>query len=329
MRWAKKAGYWWDDWFILISILFVLVIDVLELYAVSYDPGGAEAAFSNGEIPYTPADVLYNKIEWAISVPYFTLTSTTKLSILFLFLRVFAVNRTLKHHVVAWIVIVTGFWVGSTVANILNCVPLKWAWLNSKADARYCFNFNLFWLASGIAEAVIDFAILVLPVPVIYRLRLDWSKKLAIVGVFCVGLFSVASGVAKIYLSYIPNSREISFNRTQLWTAVHICTGIICANVPVLWPLVVQLRDWSPSRLFRSTTLFSRIQLSWKSTGAGGSPWSSRKMDDSHTNIAYDEVDDTLEAGRSSDKPWELPMMKFDTHRASVATLERYLGKWS
>src|SRR5260370_1415511 len=81
-------------------------------------------------------------------------------SFLFLYNRLLSVNESFRRQVITLIVIVTVFWIGTVIADLLNCIPLKWTWLNSLDDPRYCFNYNNFWLASGIVEAVIDVVIL-------------------------------------------------------------------------------------------------------------------------------------------------------------------------
>lgn len=171
---------------------YVLTHVSLSCAASTVNPNGDIAASSNGKIEYTPADELYTKISFASTVLYFTLTSTTKLSILFLYNRLFSVNLSFRYRVIALIIVVLGFWIGTVVADLLNCIPLKWTWLNSLDDPRYCFNYNYFWLASGVVEALIDVAILLLPIPVITHLRLNKGKKYGIAGVFLVGILSVA-----------------------------------------------------------------------------------------------------------------------------------------
>ncbi|KAI1419669.1 hypothetical protein F5Y12DRAFT_776773 [Xylaria sp. FL1777] len=269
VRHYRRSGFSWDDWFILVSILSVIATDAVDLYATSINPNGAAAASSNGKIEYTPADELYTKISFTSTVLYFTLTSTTKLSILFLYNRLFSVNKVFRRQVIALIIIVTGFWISTVIADLLNCIPLEWTWLNSLDDPRYCFNYNYFWLASGIVEAVIDVVILSLPVPVVSTLRLKGSKKYGIIGVFLVGFFVVISGIVKVILSYVPNSREPSFNQTEVWTTVHSCTGIICACMPVCWPLIASLGKLSP----RVWPIRTFSQRKWCSFGS----WGSRK----------------------------------------------------
>lgn len=267
VRYSRRSGYSWDDWLILFSLLTVVTIDAVELYASTVNPNGDIAASSNGKIEYTPADELYTKISFASTVLYFTLTSTTKLSILFLYNRLFSVNLSFRYRVIALIIVVLGFWIGTVVADLLNCIPLKWTWLNSLDDPRYCFNYNYFWLASGVVEALIDVAILLLPIPVITHLRLNKGKKYGIAGVFLVGIFVIVSGIVKVVLSYAPNSREPSFGQTQVWTTVHACTGIICACLPVCWPLINMVRKLRPRTWFSGVVSIK----SWR----GASSWSS------------------------------------------------------
>jgi len=51
----------------------------------------------------------------------------------------------------------------------------------------------------------------------------------------------IITGLVKVVLSYAPNSREPSFNRTAIWTTVHCGIGMVCACLPVFWPLVVRI----------------------------------------------------------------------------------------
>ncbi|KAI5918014.1 hypothetical protein F4810DRAFT_693973 [Camillea tinctor] len=265
-RHYKKAGFGWDDWTILVGLLATITTDVVVLCASSIDPTGAEAASDPTRI-YTPADVLYTKLDFICTVLYFTVTSTTKMSILFMYNRLFSVDISLHRQVIALAIAVTCFWIGCTVADLLNCIPLEWTWVNSQDDPRYCFNYNIFWLASGIVEAFIDVLIIALPIRAVSRLRLNRSKKIAVTAVFLLGVFVIISGVVKVILSYVPGSREPSFGRTEVWTTVHCCTGIICACLPVCWPLFVRLTNFS----FRTWPSVSSLRKHWYSF----SGWSS------------------------------------------------------
>lgn len=136
---------------------------------------------------YTPEDIFYLKLAFVTSVLYFTISGATKLGILFMYHRIFAVSRAF--HYLTFIAggLVVGWWVGCTVATLTNCIPLEWSWINSLADPRYCFNYNIFWMASGACEIFLDVLILSLPIMVVVRMRLSLQQKLTVSGIFLLG----------------------------------------------------------------------------------------------------------------------------------------------
>lgn len=67
-------------------------------------------------------------------------------------------------------------------------MPLEYTWINSLDDPRYCFNYNIFWMASGVVEAVVDVLIIAMPVRVIFGLQLNLTKKIALAAVFFLGV---------------------------------------------------------------------------------------------------------------------------------------------
>lgn len=102
--------------------------------------------------------------------------------------RLFSVSAVFRLQIIILAAIVMSFWIGCTLADLLNCIPLEYAWINSLADPRYCINYNIFWFASGICEAFIDVLIIVMPVRVVYTLQLSSAKKIAVAAVFLFGV---------------------------------------------------------------------------------------------------------------------------------------------
>jgi hypothetical protein len=150
--------------------------------------GPAAASDLHGEhYDYTPEDVLYTKIIFSTSILYFFTTSITKTSILLLFHRIFSINDNMRKYIYVGISAVIGFLISSTIADLLNCIPLKWTWLNGEADPRYCINYNMFWLGTGIAESVIDLYILALPLTIVSTLHLERGRKFGVAGIFLLG----------------------------------------------------------------------------------------------------------------------------------------------
>lgn len=73
---------------------------------------------------------------------YFFCTCITKLSLLLLLHRIFAVKGSFRVSIYTAEAVVVAFWLSATVANLLDCIPLEWNWKNGNSDPRYCFNYN-------------------------------------------------------------------------------------------------------------------------------------------------------------------------------------------
>lgn len=148
---------------------------------------------------YTPNDIFYLKLAFISSVLYFTISGATKLGILFMYHRIFAVKSIVRYQLFTAGGLVIGWWVGCTIATLTNCIPLEWSWINSLADPRYCFDYNIFWMASGACEILLDVLILTLPIGAVVRMQLSLKQKLTVSGIFLLG-----------GLYGLPNERELS-----------------------------------------------------------------------------------------------------------------------
>ena len=87
--------------------------------------------------------------------------------------------------------------------------------------------FNKLGVFSGALNAFSDFSILILPIPVIWRLQMPWAKKSRVIAVFAVGLLAcIASIVRLIYSSELKGvSRntaiyQLGIDRIGLWAYV-------------------------------------------------------------------------------------------------------------
>ncbi|TGJ82577.1 hypothetical protein E0Z10_g6170 [Xylaria hypoxylon] len=258
-RYNKQAGLKWDDWLILASLLLGLTTDVLVVYSSSVDPIPDETwtpteENNDPDVKNSPKDILFNQFSFIETILYFSITSTTKLSILLLYNRLFSVSNTFRRQIIILSIVVIGYWIGSTIANILNCIPLKYIWINDDEDPRFCFDYNIFWFATGISEAFIDVFILLLPIGVVTKLQLSTKKKVATGSVFLVGVLVIVSGLIKAVYGLDPSSRVPSFGRTLIWSTVHTGTGIICACLPVCWPAFASLGHFGERAWARSIT---------------------------------------------------------------------------
>ncbi|KAI1378135.1 hypothetical protein F4677DRAFT_414503 [Hypoxylon crocopeplum] len=252
-----RQGLGADDWLILVAVIATLGTAALLLWGNSVDPNGLWVSENTDpDYVYTAQDVFYLKLAFATSVLYYTIAGTTKLGILLMYYRIFAVSTAFRRQLFAASALVVGWWVGCTVATLTNCIPLEWSWLNSLADQRYCFDYNVFWMASGACEIFLDVLILTLPVSVVVRMRLSPRQKVIASGIFLLGAFVIVTGLVKVILGYPPGSRVPSYSNTEVWASVHAGMAIVCASLPIFRPLIQ--RVGGSALVSKTSSLFSR-----------------------------------------------------------------------
>ncbi|KAF4636853.1 hypothetical protein G7Y89_g1223 [Cudoniella acicularis] len=238
-RFFTKAGLGWDDWFILISVISEILTIVFVLLANAVDAGGNWVnSDSDPDYHYTPENIFHLKLFFVASILYFTISSSAKLSILIMYNRLFSVSTTFRYQVFVVGAVVVGFWLSCTVTTLTKCIPMEWSWLSNHNDARYCLNYNIFWMASGAAEAFVDVFIIAIPVRIVLKLQIKTRTKASVAAVFALGAVAVITGLVKTILGYIPGSRIPSYLKTEVWTTVHVSMSIVCACLPVCWPLM-------------------------------------------------------------------------------------------
>ncbi|GAM35386.1 integral membrane protein [Talaromyces pinophilus] len=113
--------------------------------------------------------------------------------------------------------LVAAWGTGIFLACALQCRPLKAFW--DRSINGHCFNLDTFIIVNQAFNVVVDFVILFLPVPMIWRLHMGTRDKIALNGVFALGGFSDES-----YTVY----------QATLWTHIEPSVGLICACLPTI-----------------------------------------------------------------------------------------------
>jgi hypothetical protein len=105
--------------------------------------------------------------------------------------RIFSIDPSFRTRSLLLLGVVFAFWLAVTIATLLNCRPLKYSWIGLSWE-QYCFNYNIFWMVTGVLEVVIDIIILALPVRMVLRLQLSRKRRFSIMLVFLLGGLYVA-----------------------------------------------------------------------------------------------------------------------------------------
>ncbi|PYH54844.1 uncharacterized protein BO96DRAFT_424449 [Aspergillus niger CBS 101883] len=140
---------------------------------------------------------LENTCIWATRLLYVLGLCFIKLSLLWFYLRL-ETRRFMQWLVYSVIFIVLGVSISSFFVDTLSCIPPSKFWNSTKSG--HCMSTasqQKFYEVNGILVIVMDILIWAVPIPMLWRVRISLRKKIAVLGVFSVGLLSIAAACVR------------------------------------------------------------------------------------------------------------------------------------
>uniref|UniRef100_A0A093VQP1 Rhodopsin domain-containing protein n=1 Tax=Talaromyces marneffei PM1 TaxID=1077442 RepID=A0A093VQP1_TALMA len=181
-----------------------------------------------------------------LQAPYKMGIGFTKISILTLYYRVF-VNKTFRQVVIVLMVYVSLYTVATTVATILQCIPIKRAW--DRTVPGTCVQPTAQWYSYAALNMTAEVIMFFLPMPMLKRLHVPRQQKVDLFLIFAVGLFIgsvIFCSVMRLVTIGIEKKQDdtnYAWRGGNHWTTVELNTGFICASIPALKaPLSALLR---------------------------------------------------------------------------------------
>ena len=139
------------------------------------------------DLPITKYTPSFFKIIFAETVIGAVALLFSKLSILFLYFRLFAPNRRFRYFIyngILWTALI------STVTIIVACtlcVPRGGEAFATLKSARRCEKQKYWSVVQGVLTMILDFYILYLPIPIIWNLQMGQRRKIGVLSIFLTG----------------------------------------------------------------------------------------------------------------------------------------------
>ena len=130
-----------------------------------------------------------------------------KMSILLFVLRIVARGRTVNT-VYALFIIATLFAITSFLLSIFQCSPVKAFWDPAYSGPGKCLNMAVIMYFNSVGNAVLDVALLLLPMPDLIAIKINKRQKLIIITIFAVG--GVATVASIVRAAWVGNFCEYS-----------------------------------------------------------------------------------------------------------------------
>ncbi|KXG52254.1 Major facilitator superfamily domain, general substrate transporter [Penicillium griseofulvum] len=248
---VRKIGL--HDWLMLVAWLVDFGFSFSLFFAVQKGLG-----LRSSDI--RPEDELaFNKANYAFTVLYNPALMAVKTSILIFYLTLTRNQKVFRcaNYVTLFVVNAAGF--ALTLVNIFQCRPVSAVFLSDVPAHANCTDIVTLYLSSSPVNIITDIVILLLPMPLLTKMRLPFKQKIILVVTFSFGFFVAVVDVVRIaFLQQAAISRSLEVKSIHIqniggvdfswyaslsfmWSVVEVNLSIICGCVPSLKPLVTRL----------------------------------------------------------------------------------------
>ena len=187
-RWLSATHFWWDDFLITVSLVLTFGSSAFTFVAADHGAGKHQALVSKQD------QAMLAQIIYGIEILYGPLVTAIKCSILTLYLRLFGVRPAFRKTVYVMLALVGGWCIAVFFAAIFQASPPRLFWTTNLKDlpqGAHHIDFNAYLIGTAVPNVAMDFAILLLPMGIVWQLQMSKRKKCALSAVFAVGALYV------------------------------------------------------------------------------------------------------------------------------------------
>ncbi|CAG9948622.1 unnamed protein product [Clonostachys rosea f. rosea IK726] len=184
----------------------------------------------------------------------------SKISVLWVYLRNFP-NQLFRYAVFVSMALVALPTAGLLFLHLFRCNPvhLAWdGWAGTTGTRDLCIDKQVItYIAAGFSIFQ-DVIILLLPMPMVLKLRMHINDKWGILCMFSLGVFITATSVIRLlYLITFGRSRNPTWDYVDaiIWTGLEISVVVMVACLPAVGVL---LRHWIPSLAVNASNGYRR-----------------------------------------------------------------------
>ncbi|KAI9684642.1 MAG: hypothetical protein M1829_000015 [Trizodia sp. TS-e1964] len=241
-----KAPIKWDDALVILAVvsaagpsapygqqlLSYAMFGVGVVMGVSHGLGKHILRNSNRDIE------MFLLAEFIFEIIYCSAITTTKISILFLYRRLFATQYRFKRMLVLTGVAVILWCFTFTFVVVFQCQPIHRAWQRTIPGS--CLDVKAIFISASALNMATDLVVLALPMSIVWALQISRKQKIALTAIFTLGGFVCVAGAVRVpYVIIAAQGIDVTWNTVDggVWSFTEVCIGIVCACLPVVRPL--------------------------------------------------------------------------------------------
>ncbi|KAF7944584.1 uncharacterized protein EAE97_005217 [Botrytis byssoidea] len=258
-RKLKSTSWGVDDYLIALALIWVAGIYATSILSVKDGIGHHIEVVAEHKI-----EEIF-KLIYIMQLFYILSPATIKLSVLFLYKRIYVGERFIR--IVYAHIILISLWVTIMFfMAIFNCTPISAFWTNEGK----CFNFKGFAVGYAIVNILTDVSIWILPLPKIWELHLPIGQKMALMLIFTLGLFEIASALTRLVSAMLligSPDPTWDYMTGNIWSVIEPAVGIMCACLPTTRVVLLAVIPKSWHSVFSLHSSPSKNATSGRGTG--------------------------------------------------------------
>ncbi|KAL4917564.1 hypothetical protein BDW62DRAFT_218068 [Aspergillus aurantiobrunneus] len=232
----------------------------------------------------------FQKASYAVTLIYVPMVFVIKIALLSVMLRIFAPDRQKVIIIYVSIGILLLYYIPALFIKIFFCKPISTYWLGAEVTGGSCIDQQNVIIADSAISIASDLWILVLPVPMLWSLKMSVKKKLRVVGILGAGGLATAFSVWRLYMMVVEAQTA---DTTWFWIHCVLTAnaeagiGLICACLPALSAYVASLRSHvnSSYRSYKAShelSSWNKLSSSKKGSGNHGSAFPASQTDQTY-----------------------------------------------
>ncbi|KAI1428960.1 hypothetical protein F5Y12DRAFT_710511 [Xylaria sp. FL1777] len=230
-RRTTKAGLWIDDWLVFAALLSDIGLTGITLWWIPRGLGKHAQVFGPNVLYYSAVGAFVSELTYAGVIVF------VKLSILALYWRIFGGKPNIRRPIMTMATSVVAW--GITV-----CIPLQGVW-DKSIKAACNVDTEIAILITAIPNVILDFVLLLLPIPYVISLNLPKRQRTAIISIFLLGGFVCITSIVRL-ISIVPENilPDVSWTIIDriIWSVVEAHFAIISACLPTMRPVWLAIR---------------------------------------------------------------------------------------
>ncbi|KAI1652710.1 hypothetical protein F4813DRAFT_377218 [Daldinia decipiens] len=246
-----KLGYGIDDWLALVALVFVLTLNGIFIGGTAQGAITGHSPIENNWPVTTDLEHTAQKYKYAFQITEKLTFGLIKLSILFLWKRIFGPTKYFTTLCWLMIGIISAWSLSFFLATVFQCgTRWTWNWAPIGIFLTQCTHtLNLLTTFTG-TDVLTDFIIMFMPVPLIWRLHMPIRNKIGVTSIFMIGLFTIAAGIARMYI-YLVTSYDkednpdfiADFTLFILWSEIEANVAMVVCCMPTLAPVLAKCNN--------------------------------------------------------------------------------------